>query len=81
MCFGVIVLLAAPVVDWIGKAPDIGRTIQEKLRVFDRPLSVLQDLRDTLLETGWNPNPRITDHVFDLALLPKSADLDHSAGG
>ena len=29
---GVIVLLAAPVVDWIGKAPDIGRNIQEKLR-------------------------------------------------
>lgn len=47
--YGVIVLLAAPVVDWIGKAPDIGRNIQEKLRVLDRPLSVLQDLRDTLL--------------------------------
>lgn len=49
VCYGVIVLLAAPVVDWIGKAPDIGRTIQEKLRVLDRPLSVLQDLRDALL--------------------------------
>ena len=49
--YGVIVLLAAPVVDWIGKAPDIGRNIQEKLRVFDRPLAVLQDLRDALLPT------------------------------
>jgi predicted PurR-regulated permease PerM len=49
VCYGVIVLLAAPVVDWIGKAPDIGRNIQEKLRVLDRPLSVLQDLRDALL--------------------------------
>jgi predicted PurR-regulated permease PerM len=49
VCYGVIVLLAAPVVDWVGKAPDIGRTIQEKLRVLDRPLSVLQGLRDTLL--------------------------------
>lgn len=47
--YGVIVLLAGPVVDWIGKAPDIGRNIQEKLRVFDRPLSALQDLRDALL--------------------------------
>jgi predicted PurR-regulated permease PerM len=47
--YGVIVLLAAPVVDWIGKAPDIGRTIQEKLRVLDRPLSVLQELRDAFL--------------------------------
>jgi len=49
VCYGVIVLLAAPVVDWIGKAPDIGRNIQDKLRVLDRPLSVLQDLRDALL--------------------------------
>jgi predicted PurR-regulated permease PerM len=47
--YGVIVLLAAPVVDWIGKAPDVGRTIQEKLRVLDRPLSVLQELRDAFL--------------------------------
>ena len=49
VCYGVIVLLAAPVVDWIGKAPDISRNIQEKLHVLDRPLSVLQDLRDALL--------------------------------
>jgi predicted PurR-regulated permease PerM len=47
--YGVIVLLAAPVVDWIGKAPEIGRNIQEKLHVLDRPLLVLQDLRDALL--------------------------------
>jgi predicted PurR-regulated permease PerM len=45
----VIVLLAAPVVDWIGKTPDIARNIQEKLRAFDRPLSVLEGLRDALL--------------------------------
>ena len=49
VCYGVIVLLAAPVVDWIGKAPDIGRNIQEKLRVLDRPLSVLQELREAFL--------------------------------
>jgi predicted PurR-regulated permease PerM len=47
--YGAIVLLAAPVVDWIGKAPDIGRNIQEKLHVLDRPLAALQDLRDGLL--------------------------------
>ena len=47
--YGVIVLLAVPVVDWVGKAPDIGRTIEEKLHVFDRPIALLQDLRDALL--------------------------------
>jgi predicted PurR-regulated permease PerM len=47
--YSVIILLAAPAVDWIGKAPDIGRNIQEKLHVFDRPLAALQQLRDALL--------------------------------
>ncbi|HYC16782.1 MAG TPA: AI-2E family transporter [Pseudolabrys sp.] len=47
--YGVIVLLASPVVDWIGKAPEIGRNIQEKLHVLDRPLASLQELRDALL--------------------------------
>jgi predicted PurR-regulated permease PerM len=47
--YGVIVLLASPVVDWIGKAPDVGRNIQEKLHVLDRPLAALQELRDALL--------------------------------
>jgi predicted PurR-regulated permease PerM len=47
--YGVIVLLAAPVVEWIGKAPEIGRNIQEKLHVLDRPIAALQELRDALL--------------------------------
>ena len=47
--YSVIILLAAPTVDWIGKAPDIGRNIQEKLHVFDHPLAALQELRDALL--------------------------------
>jgi predicted PurR-regulated permease PerM len=47
--YGVLVLLAAPVVDWIGKAPEIGRNIQEKLHVLDRPIAALQELRDAFL--------------------------------
>ena len=47
--YGVIVLLASPAVDWIGKAPDIGRNIQEKLHVLDRPIAALQGLREALL--------------------------------
>ena len=47
--YGVILLLAAPAVDWISKAPDIGRIIQEKLHVLDRPIAALQELRDALL--------------------------------
>jgi len=35
VCYGAISLLSAPAVNWIGKAPDIGRNIQEKLHVLD----------------------------------------------
>ena len=49
VCYGAIALLSAPAVNWIGKAPDIGRNIQEKLHVLDQPLAALQDLRDKLL--------------------------------
>jgi predicted PurR-regulated permease PerM len=54
--YGVIVLLAAPVVDWIGKAPEIGRNLQEKLHVLDRPIAALQELRDALLPSDKKGN-------------------------
>jgi predicted PurR-regulated permease PerM len=49
VCYGVIVLLAGPAVDWVGKAPEIGKSVQEKLRVLDRPWAMMQDLRKALL--------------------------------
>lgn len=52
--YGVIILLSAPALDWIGKAPEIGRIIKEKLQVLDRPLSALQDLRNAILPQGEN---------------------------
>ncbi len=47
--YGVIVLLAGPAIDWVGKAPEIGKSIQDKLRVLDRPLAMMQDLRKALM--------------------------------
>ena len=47
--YGLIVLLAAPVVEWIGKAPDIARNVQDKLHVLDAPIAALRDLRNALL--------------------------------
>jgi predicted PurR-regulated permease PerM len=49
VCYGVIVLLAGPAIDWVGKAPEIGKSIQDKLRVLDRPWAMMQDLRKALL--------------------------------
>jgi len=33
-----------PVSQWIGRAPEIGATIQQKLSVLDQPLAALQEL-------------------------------------
>jgi predicted PurR-regulated permease PerM len=47
--YGVIVLLSAPVGDWVTKAPEIGANIKQKLHVLDRPLDAIQGLRKALL--------------------------------
>ncbi len=47
-CYGLIVLLSAPLIDWAGKAPDLGQTIRDKLVLFDRPLSAVQELRSAI---------------------------------
>jgi predicted PurR-regulated permease PerM len=50
--YGVIVLLSAPIVEWIGRAPEIGASIREKLHLLDRPMAALQSLRDALMPKG-----------------------------
>lgn len=52
--YAVVALVSSPVVEWINKAPDIGRSIQQKLQVFEGPLSALRDLRNAVLppQTG-----------------------------
>ena len=52
--YGVIILLSAPALDWIAKAPAIGHIIKEKLQVLDRPLTALRALRDAVLPQGEN---------------------------
>ena len=40
--------LAGPVSQWIGRAPEIGATIEQKLSVFDAPLAALHELEGSL---------------------------------
>jgi predicted PurR-regulated permease PerM len=44
-----ITFFAAPVSEWIGRAPEIGQAVQQKLRVFEYPLSVLHNIRSTIM--------------------------------
>jgi predicted PurR-regulated permease PerM len=50
--YGLIVQISAPVVAWVDKAPEIGRNLQEKLQVLERPLEGLRNMRDALLPDG-----------------------------
>lgn len=43
-----IMLSADPVREWIGKAPEIGAVLKEKLHVLDAPLAALNQIRQTL---------------------------------
>lgn len=49
-----VTLLAQPVSEWLGKAPEIGMTIKQKLYVLDRPLAALRELQQVLLPSSGN---------------------------
>jgi predicted PurR-regulated permease PerM len=50
--YALIMLLGAPIVDWLGKASEIGANIKEKLHVLDRPLAAIDSLRQALMPKG-----------------------------
>lgn len=52
-----VVLLAAPVSDWVQRAPEIGARLKDKLWLLDYPLQLLRDLRDTLNPGGDHSAP------------------------
>ena len=47
-----VILLAAPVSDWVGKAPEIGARLKDKLWLLDYPLQLLRNLRNMLNPGG-----------------------------
>jgi predicted PurR-regulated permease PerM len=52
LCVGALALAATaaagPISEWIGRAPEIGVTIKEKLSVLERPLAALRELETTI---------------------------------
>jgi predicted PurR-regulated permease PerM len=66
--YGIIMLLSAPLVEWVGKAPAIGESIKDKLHVLDGPLSALKDLRNALF-----PNAENKGITFDFVGLIQPA--------
>lgn len=48
----VLTFFAAPLTEWIARAPEIGVAVKEKLRVFDYPLSVFHDIKNAIMPAG-----------------------------
>jgi predicted PurR-regulated permease PerM len=69
--------LAGPVTQWIGRAPEIGATIKDKLSVLDQPLAALQELENTFFSGngGVNVNTPASSMV-----LPVVAFVTPAAG-
>ncbi|MGI8524672.1 MAG: AI-2E family transporter [Pseudolabrys sp.] len=65
--YGVVALLSSPVVEWIGKAPELTANIKAKLQVLDRPLAVFGNIRNTFLAEGKAPGE--TAMGFDIAQI------------
>ena len=43
-----VTMLAAPITEWMGRAPEIGAGLKQRLYVLDRPLAALHDLESAL---------------------------------
>jgi predicted PurR-regulated permease PerM len=74
----VVTALAGPVSEWIGRAPEIGNTIKQRLSVFDEPLAALRQLETTLVggDTGAASSPPAAPSV----MLPVVAFVTPAAG-
>ena len=69
--------LAAPVSEWIGRAPEIGAIIRTKLAVFDAPLAALHRLESIVFSSnGVPPAPSGPPNV----VLPVVAFVTPAAG-
>jgi predicted PurR-regulated permease PerM len=44
-----LTFFAAPLAEWIARAPEIGAVVQAKLRVLDYPISVLHELKSAIM--------------------------------
>jgi predicted PurR-regulated permease PerM len=44
-----VTMLAAPIAEWMGKAPEIGAKIQQHLYVLERPLAAFRELETALM--------------------------------
>jgi len=75
-----IMLSADPVREWIGKAPEIGAVLKDKLHVLDAPLAALNEIRQTLTGFTRSGSDVITVDVRGGILEPMVSVLSPAIG-
>jgi len=75
-----IMLSADPVRQWIGKAPEIGQMLKDKLHVFDAPLAALNEIRQTVANVTRGRSDVITVDVRSGLLEPMVSVLSPAIG-
>ena len=73
----IVTALAGPVSEWIGRAPEIGASLKDKISVLDRPIAALRELENSLFgDTGQIDVKDFAPNV----VLPVVAFLTPAAG-
>ncbi len=75
-----IMLSADPVREWVGKAPEIGAILKEKLHVLDAPLAALNEIRQSLTGNRGADSGVITVDVSTGILQPMVSALSPAIG-
>jgi predicted PurR-regulated permease PerM len=82
LCVGALALavtaVAGPITEWIGRAPEIGAMVKEKLSVLGQPLAALRELETTLFggegSFGANAPPNVVMPVVAF-VTPAAGEL------
>jgi predicted PurR-regulated permease PerM len=63
----VLLLFATPLTEWITRGPEIGAAVQQKVRVFEYPLSVLRDLKNAIMPAaGHGPTVAVESNPAEM---------------
>jgi predicted PurR-regulated permease PerM len=54
-----VTLIAAPIAEWIGRAPEIGALIKQKLYVLERPIAAWRELQNAIWPLADNSSPPV----------------------
>ena len=75
----VLTFFAAPLTEWIARAPEIGKVVQEKLRVLDYPLSVLHEIRSAVMPAAAH-GPTVSVESNPAEMVGTALARDHAGG-